>query len=172
METKIILIVGASGVGKDSLLKASLEQLPHTNVIQRYITRKPDENENNHFLSQEAFSQKVHEDEFISFWSAHGNNYGIAKEDIKEGLNIISVSRGSIVDFEKLYDKVLTLHVTLPKEVLRTRLMHRARESSFEIEKRLNRTYESICAKNLVEFDNSLCLEKSAQAFVRIIKDF
>ena len=39
---KIILIVGASGVGKDSLLK-SLKGKININFVKRYITREPDQ---------------------------------------------------------------------------------------------------------------------------------
>ncbi|WP_044416679.1 hypothetical protein [Halarcobacter anaerophilus] len=51
---KIILIVGASGVGKDSLLK-SLKGKININFVKRYITREPDQNENNYYIDDEAF---------------------------------------------------------------------------------------------------------------------
>lgn len=50
MKKKIILIVGASGVGKDSLIKEAKKELKEEfNFIRRYITRKPDKNEKNYF---------------------------------------------------------------------------------------------------------------------------
>jgi len=43
---KIILIVGASGVGKDTLIKYARKKMKkEINFVRRYITRKPDKNE-------------------------------------------------------------------------------------------------------------------------------
>ena len=165
---KIILIVGASGVGKDTLLRAIKEKL-EANFLQRYITRKPDENESNYYLDMEAFRALKEKDYFVSSWEAHGNFYGIAKEHIKEGLNIISISRGAIKDFEKVYDEVVTINITIPKELLKQRLEQRGRESKQEIEKRVARSYETIEAKRLIDFDNSKAVELSAQNFTELI---
>lgn len=52
---KIVLIVGASGVGKDSLLKIIKSKID-ANFVKRYITRIPDENESNYFIDEEAFT--------------------------------------------------------------------------------------------------------------------
>ncbi len=86
---------------------------------------------------------------FISTWNAHENYYGIAKNSIKSGLNLISISRSKIKDFEKYTNKVFTINITVPKDILKKRLESRNRESSQEIEKRLNRSYEIIDAKKL-----------------------
>lgn len=172
MEQKIILIVGASGVGKDTLLKACIKHLNEVNIVKRYITRMPDENEKNHYLTKEEFTQKCEQNTFVSFWHAHGNSYGIAREDIQKGLNIISISRGSIKDFESAYENVLTLHITVPRKILKNRLITRARESEEDIEKRLQRSYEKIQARHLIDFDNSESLKKNAKTLAQIIESF
>ena len=170
-QKKIILIVGPSGVGKDSILEASKEYLSSSlHLVKRYITRKPNEHEDNHYLSVDEFKVKVQENFFASHWGAHENLYGIAKASILDGVNIISISRGSIKDFEALYDKVYTLHITVPKEVLRQRLLNRGRESLEQIEKRLERSYESLEAKHLIEFDNQAPLEEGAIKFAQLLK--
>ncbi len=55
MDTKIVLIVGPSGVGKDTLLKEVKKVLTSVNFVDRYITRKPDENESNYYLDEYSF---------------------------------------------------------------------------------------------------------------------
>ncbi|MBA5685428.1 hypothetical protein H3N34_20215, partial [Photobacterium damselae subsp. damselae] len=90
------------------------------------------------------------------------------KNSIKNGLNIISISRSKIEDFEKVYKDVYTINITVPKEELRSRLLIRKRETEEEIEKRLNRTYKKINARNLIEFDNSGDIEKSIESFVKV----
>ncbi|MFK2821619.1 hypothetical protein [Arcobacter sp. YIC-80] len=171
MDTKIVLIVGPSGVGKDTLLKGARKILKNEiNFVRRYITRKPDKNEKNYFLDEFAFEILKHNSFFASSWNAHGNYYAIAKNSIKNKVNIISVSRAKISDFEKQYDKVYTINITVPKEELRNRLLLRKRESLEQIEKRLNRSYPKIEAENLIEFDNSKNIEVSIKDFVELIK--
>lgn len=170
MDEKIILIVGNSGSGKDTLLKALKNDFNNINFVRRYITRKPDKNENNYFLETSAFTVLQTQGFFISSWYAHGNSYGISKASIKTGVNIISISRSKIEDFESNYKNVITINITVKKEVLRKRLENRARESKEEIENRLNRTYPKLNCKNLINFDNSSSLELSIEKFKELIK--
>lgn len=166
---KIVLIVGASGVGKDTLLRGIKEKVD-ANFLKRYITREPDSNESNYYLDKNAFLTLKEKNYFISTWEAHENCYAIAKEHIKNGVNIISISRGAIKDFEKIFDEVATINITIPKELLRQRLLKRGRESKEQIEKRIQRSYPQIECKNLIEFDNSDTLEKSIEKFINLIQ--
>lgn len=171
MNTKIVLIVGPSGVGKDTLIKGARKELKNKiNFVKRYITRKPDKSEKNYFLDEYAFEILKHNSFFASTWNAHNNFYGIAKNSIENGLNIISISRSKIADFENIYDNVYTINITVSKEELRNRLLFRKRESYEEIEKRLNRNYKKLEAKKLIEFDNSMNINVSKKAFMELIE--
>lgn len=166
---KIVLIVGASGVGKDTLIRNIKEKID-ANFIQRYITRIPDTNESNFYLDIKAFELLKTKEYFVSTWGAHENLYGIAKEHIIKGLNIISISRGAIKDFEEHYEDVTTINITIPKELLYKRLQQRGRESQEAIEKRVARSYEKIEAKRLIDFDNSDLLENSIEKFLDLLQ--
>ena len=169
---KIILIVGASGVGKDSLLKESENYFgDKINYVRRCITRKPDDNEGNYYLNDFDFDVLRQKDFFVSTWEAHDNFYGISKDSIKDGVNIISISRAKISDFQEQFDDVYTINITLSKEELKNRLIKRARESIEDIEKRLNRNYEKITAKNLIEFDNSKEFIVSSNEFKKLLEE-
>lgn len=170
MKTKIILIVGPSGVGKDTLLRHAKEELGgKLNFVKRYITRKADLNECNYYVDDYAFELLKHNSYFASSWNAHGNLYGIAKRSIKNGVNIISISRSKIKDFEEQYDDVYTINISIPTEILEKRLLFRGRETKEEIVKRLSRSYKKIEAKNLINFDNSTSLEESIQRFNNLL---
>lgn len=170
MNKKIVLIVGASGVGKDTLLKEIKKDLK-ANFVRRYITRKPDENEDNYFLEKEAFLDLEKNKFFCSTWQAHGNFYGISFNALQEGLNIISISRSVIKDFEKVFDEVFTINITLDKDELRQRLINRKRENLEQIEKRLNRSYEKLNATTLIEFENNKPIKESAKEFRKILEN-
>lgn len=169
MKKILILIVGASGVGKDTLLK-ELKKYLSANFIKRYITRQPDINESNYYVSKEAFKVLENSAYFISSWSAHNNFYGISKNSIKEGLNIISVSRAVIKNFEDIFEEVYTINITLNKKILKQRLLNRKRESLNEIENRLNRDYKIINAKNLIEFENNKEVNESTKELKNLIE--
>lgn len=172
METKIILIVGASGVGKDTLMKEAKKDLKKKfNFVRRYITRKPDKSEKNFFLEDSAFNVLKDNDFFISSWDAHDNSYGISKNSIKNKTNIISISRSKIEDFEKNFKSVYIINITLNEKDLRSRLIKRGRESIEEIQKRLDRKYDRIDAKNLINFENNKSFEESRSDFINILKE-
>lgn len=166
---KIVLIVGPSGVGKDTLIN-SLKGKIDAVFVKRHITRMPNFSEQNYFVDDAEFDRMEREGFFISSWSAHSNRYGIAKDEIKNGLNIISVSRSVIEDFEKKVDDVVTINVTLSKDALYQRLKNRSRESETEILERLNRSYQEIKAKNMIQFLNHLSLERSSENFLKLLK--
>jgi ribose 1,5-bisphosphokinase len=166
---KILLIVGASGVGKDTLLRAIKGEI-EANFLQRYINRAPSKDEQNYYVDSSAFALLQEHNFFISSWAAHENRYGIAKSHIKEGLNIISISRGAVADFERVYHNVVTIEVTIPKETLYKRLKSRGRESEEQIQKRIERSNKSVEAKRLLQFINDKDLESSKKEFIELIK--
>ncbi len=167
---QIVLIVGASGVGKDTLLK-NLQNKIEVNFVKRYITREPDANEHNYYIDNEAFDRLKENDFFISTWEAHKNKYAIAKNQIKDGLNIISISRGVIKDFENYFDNVITIEITLPQNILYERLKNRGRENEEQIQQRLTRIYENVNARNLIQFDNTSPLDVSIVNFIALLKN-
>jgi ribose 1,5-bisphosphokinase len=172
METKVILIVGASGVGKDTLIKEAKKELKKKfNFTRRYITRKPDKNEKNFFLEESTFNLLKENNFFISSWEAHNDFYGISKDSIKNKTNIVSISRSKIGDFEKNFDKVYVINITLNDTELKRRLIKRGRENIKEIEKRLERKYDKIEAKNLTVFQNDKSFDDSIKAFIHILKE-
>ncbi len=193
---QIILIVGASGAGKDSLLKEAkryfevhdyiyntdsytlpqsqiqhqaMQNFPKVHFIPRYIDRKPDRSEQNFYIDSASF--EILEHFFISKWQANGYNYGIAKHSLQEGVNIISISRGAIWHFEKHFQQVSVIEVFVPEDILRARLESRQRENAEEIEQRLKNASKKINAKNLYRFDNSGVLENNAKIFIKLIHD-
>lgn len=174
---KIILIVGPSGSGKDSLLRSARKSFadnPEVFFSKRYITRPPDTNELNFYIDENCFHHLKTTNYFITTWNAHNNYYGLPHTIFSQTnaykTVVCSISRDAVKDFEQHFEPT-TILVTTPSEILRQRLSGRGRENSEEIEKRLKRAEKSFSARNLVVFDNSDDLETSCRSFRNILLD-
>ena len=139
----LVLVVGPSGAGKDTLLALARQALaddPRFRFVRRIITRPADPGGEDH----EAVSQQ----EFICrdlalSWHAHGLSYGIPADianDLRRGTVVIaSVSRSVIERAASLFPTHV-LQVTAPPAILARRLAQRGRESPADIATRLSRT--------------------------------
>lgn len=174
MSGTVYLMVGPSGVGKDTLLDRARLALPDLAIAQRYITRPADAGGEAHAdLTTAEFERMVDEHEFCVWWRAHGLGYGISR-DIADhvargGDVIINTSRGSIAAFEAIFDNVVTIAVTCSAARLRERLLARGRETDAEIEARLARASPPVEARCLIEIANDGDIETAATALIEIL---
>lgn len=179
----IILITGPSGSGKDTLLRHARSHFPpeHLAFARRYITRPPDTNEDNFFVDDRAFACLQQSGFFLSTWQAHGNCYGISwheyeKTTVLQEQNqqqtplLCSVSRTAIADFERRFDRVITVLVSVSPVILAQRLSARARESEAEAATRLQRADLPVQARELIRFDNSAPLAESSGRFTMLLE--
>lgn len=146
---KLFYVMGASGVGKDSLLGyARANVLQHMEkgdafvFAHRYITRHAEAGGENHIaLTDEEFQQRSQNHCFAMCWHSHGNWYGIGAEInqwLEQGLNV--VVNGSRTYFNvalEQYPMMVPVLITADRDRLLTRLIKRGRESQSVIEQRL-----------------------------------
>jgi ribose 1,5-bisphosphokinase len=136
--TMLVLVVGPSGAGKDTLLNAARDVFrndPRIHFVRRVITRPPDPaGENHEPVSEAAFAAR----HFALSWSAHGLHYGIAAVDTAPVV-VANVSRGVIAAAAAQYP-VRVIEVTAPPEILAARLAARGRETAADVARRLDRT--------------------------------
>lgn len=138
----LVLVVGPSGAGKDTLLQGARQLLTHDprfRFVRRVITRPADAGGEAHeAVTPEEFARR----EFALQWQAHGLSYGIAAgvvDDIKCGVVVVAnVSRTVIAD-AALRFPIRVIEVTASAEVLAARLASRARENAADIAERLSR---------------------------------
>ena len=136
----LVLVVGPSGAGKDSLLngaKAAFVGDPRIHFVRRVITRAADpDGEGHEPVSQAEFEARA----FALSWSAHGHSYGIPAEAVLAArVVVVNVSRGTIAAAARRYP-VRVIEVTAPPAVLAARLAARGRESADDMARRLGRT--------------------------------
>jgi ribose 1,5-bisphosphokinase len=138
----LILVVGPSGAGKDTLLdaaRAALARDGRFRFARRVITRPAEAGGEAHeAVTPAAFATR----RFALHWHAHGIDYGIPEDiavDLAAGRAVVaSVSRGVIAEAARHYD-VRVIVVTAPAAVLAARLAARGREDAADISRRLAR---------------------------------
>ena len=143
----VFLVVGPSGVGKDTLIngaKMELAACPRIHFARRVITRPPSpDTEDYESVTPERFAALRERGALALHWSAHGLDYGIpaaALDPLGAGeIAVLNGSRGVIDAARAAFPRFHVVHVTAPAEVLARRLAARGRESAAEIAERLTR---------------------------------
>ncbi len=141
---RLIAVVGASGVGKDSVISGIHEATPGSYVVRRVITRDPQlGGEIFDAVSVPEFQALVQDGAFVVHWKAHGLHYGIpvsAKFQLNKGTDcLVNLSRDVLAEASKIFPNLLVLNITAEPEALAKRLAARGRETEEEIARRLVR---------------------------------
>jgi len=150
MTARLIYVVGASGSGKDSLMRYARERLagdPAVLFAHRYITRPADAGGENHVaLSAREFAARDAARLFALRWDSHGHAYGIGIEInqwLAKGVSVVvNGSREYLVETGRRYPELLPVWIEVSPEVLRARLAQRGREDEAAIAARLARHRE------------------------------
>ena len=145
----LILIVGPSGAGKDTLLnRIRLELVEHPGVrfVRRVITRPGDLGEEDHeTATEQEFELREQAGDFALSWRAHGLHYGIPADiafDLAKGRVVLAnVSRAVVAEAAGKFP-VAVVEITAPPELLAERLARRGREDADDVARRLARGIE------------------------------
>ena len=174
---RLVLVVGPSGAGKDTLLglaKAACADDPSIVFPRRLITREASASEDNEEISADAFQRALASGDYAMHWEAHGHRYALSRaidDDIRGGRTVIAnVSRTVISAARRSYANVAVVTITAAPDVLAARLAARARASDGPLEQRLARTDDETTAKPDFTIVNSGTADYHARQLVRIIK--
>lgn len=175
---RLIYLIGASGCGKDSLLKA-LRASPASNILvaHRYITRPASSGNENHIaLSEREFWFRYHHGLFCLSWQAHQLHYGLGIEvDVWLDKNmdvIVNGSRAYLPEADKRYgERLFPVCLTVPQHILQQRLIARGRENEQQIAERLRRAqgYQAALPTACPRLQNAGPLEQTVRAFWQLL---
>jgi ribose 1,5-bisphosphokinase len=175
---RIVLVVGPSGAGKDTLLNLARGACADDGSIvfpRRVVTRQASQAEDNDELSLDAFRQALARGEFAMHWEAHGHCYGLPRrieDDIRAGRTVvINVSRTVVEAIKRAYADVVVVSITAPPEILAERLKTRARGSDGQIQQRLSRAVNDAAAAPDVIIINVGDAAVHARRLLKVIKD-
>mgnify|MGYP003643538433 CR=1 FL=1 len=177
----LILVVGPSGVGKDTLLDAARARLHDDETIlfpRRCITRPAGCAGEIHIpIRAEDFSSMAKQGAFLLSWRAHNLCYGIpghVRRGVANGKTVVvNASRSVIDDARDLLGNrhLRIISIRANKDALRKRLEARGREDAKDIEQRLKRASAyHITGPNVMHVDNDKDLETGIKHFIDAIQ--
>jgi ribose 1,5-bisphosphokinase len=174
---RLILVVGPSGAGKDTLIGMARTALAgDRNVFfpRRVVTREASPSEDNEYMGPEAFRRALARGDFAEHWKAHGHCYGLPRaidDHIRAGCTVVAnVSRTVVAAMRGAYGDVTVVSITAPPDVLAERLAGRARSSDGQLSERLGRAVDGAATTPDVTIVNVGSVEAHACELLRVIK--
>ena len=122
---KIALLVGITGAGKDTIVRALLER-PGFAAIISHTTRPPRSNagvpevdgEDYHFISQETAQGMVERGEFVEVKFVHGTIYGTSIAEVKrasdQGVAITDLDVQGVAEYKSVSSEVVAIFIVPP----------------------------------------------------------
>lgn len=174
----LVLVVGPSGAGKDTLLRAARSELaedPRLIFPRRWVTRPPDAWEDSKEITAEAFADSHARGLFALSWEAHGHGYAIGREIeylIARGHTVVcNVSRTVVSRARDCFANTLVIEITASPEVLAARLRSRRREDAVAQSRRLERVVDNAAAYVAdATIDNSGDVDPAVAALLKLLR--
>jgi len=176
----LVVVVGPSGVGKDTLVNAAREHFntsPDVGFVRRIITRVSDpDSEDHESVTTEEFQRRRDEDDFCIWWQANDLYYGLpvsVHQRLAKGeILIANGSRAALPDFRKKFAQLRIVHITASPEALSERLLRRNRESKAQVVDRLQRTskLQAPEGEDVVNINNSGERQQAIDEFIGLVE--
>ena len=175
----LVLVVGPSGAGKDTLMDAARSALAHDARIRfarRLITRPAMAGAEDHDSCDEtAFDEAERRGEMALSWQAHGLRSGIPCAELaplRDGCVVVAnISRRVIAAAENAAPRTVVLNITAPAAILAARLAARGRETADDIAARLAREVPLETRRaDLVTIVNASSVEEGAAEVVAVLR--
>jgi ribose 1,5-bisphosphokinase len=145
----LVLVVGPSGAGKDTLLNGARTACAFDPAVvfpRRVVTRPKSDAEDHDSVDAAEFERATNDGAYALWWRAHGNSYGIPASidrDIRAGRTVVcNVSRAIVEAARRRYSFVTVVEITAPEQILQARLASRQRIGDGSLAQRIDRSAE------------------------------
>ena len=175
---RLVLVVGASGSGKDTLISAATEHFGHDTCLifaRRAITRAPEQSEQHVAVDSKLFCELEEAGAFALSWQAHGLSYGILASiccEISRGRTVVAnVSRSVIAIAKARFSNVTVVLVDCPQHIRERRVIGRGRENAAGVASRLQRVVDGFDTRLAdIVIDNSGSVDEGAKQMIAAIR--
>jgi guanylate kinase len=188
MDSKIFIITGTSGAGKDSVIE-KIKEKGFDFVWAKTTTSRPQregETEGNpyHFVSPEEFQEKIKNDEMIEYAEVYGMYYGMERKNIEQLLKtgkpvIVRIDIQGVPIYKKTYPDSVCVFISAPSyEILEKRIRSRGKDNEDAIQKRMQvardemRDSKSNPLYDYVIVNEENRLEETSEKIIAILKKY
>lgn len=149
---KIILITAPSGSGKTSIVRHLMKVFPSLAFSISATTRAPRKNEKEgvdyHFISEDAFKEKIHNKEFLEWEMVYeGKYYGTLKSEMtriwsENKSPVLDIDVQGAIHVQQQYPiNTISIFIQAPSvEELKNRLLRRGSETASSLQARLSKS--------------------------------
>jgi guanylate kinase len=152
---KLLFVVsGPSGVGKSTLCRHILKNIPDIRLSVSYTTRPPRSGETDgkeyRFISEDEFRAKISEHAFAEYAEVYGRLYGTPWKELEQdpGSNtdvLLDIDVQGARQVMKTLQKAVTVFILPPSlEVLRARLVDRGTDTADEQNRRFQKAQDEM----------------------------
>ncbi|WP_029031062.1 phosphonate metabolism protein/1,5-bisphosphokinase (PRPP-forming) PhnN [Salinarimonas rosea] len=136
MSGALVLVVGPSGAGKDTLIAGARRALagdPRIRFPHRLVTRPVGTHEAHDTISEADFEAGIATGRFALWWRAHGLGYAVpravAEAAAAGAVCVVNGSRSRVAEARAALPGVVVIEVTAPRAVLAARIAARGRDA-------------------------------------------
>jgi phosphonate metabolism protein PhnN/1,5-bisphosphokinase (PRPP-forming) len=173
----LVLVVGPSGVGKDSIIAGAAARLrddPRVVFARRLITRPAGAGSEDHIaLTPAEFAARRDAGGLMLHWNAHGLDYGLPRTLAatldEEKAVVANVSRTVVAEARTRLAPVLVTAIMASPQTLAARLAARGREDAADIAARLARSGALAPSEADLVIANDGSLDDAVERFVAVL---
>jgi guanylate kinase len=179
--SKVFVITGPSGVGKGTLIRSLVQQVPELEVAVSATTRPPRPGEvdgvDYHFLSEAEFDERLAAGEFVEHAGYSGHRYGTLRSELESRLKagipvVLEIEIQGARQIRETMPEAVQVFIAPPSlDALRARLVGRGTNSPRDMEARLRTAREELSARD--EFEHVVVndrLERAVAELVAIVR--
>lgn len=177
MSGNLFIVSAPSGAGKSSLVKVLLERDTSIRLSVSYTTRAPRPGEvdgvHYHFISREAFQERLGAGEFLESAEVYGNFYGTSQRWIETEMAagrdiLLEIDWQGAAQVRKLMPQARSIFILPPSLAeLQRRLVGRGTDSEEVIARRMAAAREDI--SHALEFDYLLVNDQFDEALADLL---
>ncbi len=155
---RVFVITGPSGVGKGTLIRGLMQQVPELELSVSATTRRPRPGEvdgvDYHFLSDAEFQRRVDAGEFVEHATYSGRRYGTLRSELDRRTAagtpvVLEIEVQGARQIREAMPEAVQIFIAPPSdEALRTRLIGRGTDDAEQVERRLATARRELEAKD------------------------